>query len=105
MADVFTKEKRSEIMTRIRGRWTGPERRFREEHPDAVPHPKRPHSPDFLLDGKAVFVDSSFWHGYVSAERFERLPKFWREKLFRNVVRDECADAFWRLIGFERISI
>lgn len=99
MTDVFTKEKRSEIMSKIRGKWTKPEVRFYEAHPEAVPHPKFPHSPDFLLDGEAVFLDSAFWHGYVPAERYERLLGYWREKLFRNIVRDVCADSFYGFLG------
>ncbi len=95
MTDIFSKEKRSEIMSKIRGKWTKPEKRFYEEHPEAVPHPKFPHSPDFLLDGKIVFLDSTFWHGYLPREKYERMTEYWRGKLFRTIVRDLCADAFY----------
>ena len=90
MGDVFSKENRSEIMSKIRGKWTKIELEFQEAHPKAVPHPRLPHSPDFLLDGRAVFLDSSFRHGYVSADRFESLPNFWREKLFLNIAKDDA---------------
>lgn len=99
MTDVFSRAKRSEIMSRIRGRWTKQEVRFYEEHPEALPHPKMPFSPDFLLEGVPVFLDSPFWHGYVSLDRYGRMKPYWREKLFRNIVRDECADAFYGFLG------
>lgn len=99
MTDTVSKEKRSEIMSKIRGKWTKQERDFYKEHPQAIPHPKLPHHPDFLLDGKAVFLDSSFWHGYIQVEKYTRMKKYWQDKLFRNIVRDEYADAFYGYLG------
>lgn len=99
MTDIFTKEKRSEIMSKIRGKWTKQERDFYEEHPEAIPHPNFPHSPDFLLDGKAVFLDSCFWHGYLHAKKYIGMAKKWQDKLFRNIVRDEYANAFYGYLG------
>ena len=100
MTDIFDKKKRSEIMTKIRWRDTGIERRFQREHPEAIPHPDwLPYHPDFLLDGKVVFLDSGFWHGYVSVERYARLPEYWKEKLFRNIMRDCVRDSFWETVG------
>ncbi len=95
MTDVFSKEKRSEIMSKIRGKWTKPERLFYGENPEAVPHPKFPYSPDFLLGGQAVFLDSGFWHGYVAQRKYDGMDGYWQGKLFRNIVRDECADVFY----------
>ena len=99
MTDIFSKEKRSEIMSKIRGKWTKQEREFYDEYPDAVPHPDLPNHPDFLLNGKAVFLDSSFWHGIISAEKYARMTDYWQNKLFRNIVRDEYADAFYGYLG------
>jgi len=91
-------------MSRIRSKWTGQERRFYEEHPEAVPHPKLPFNPDFLLDGVAVFLDSPFWHGYVSKERMDGMDGYWRGKMIRNITRDECANSFYEFLGsLERI--
>ena len=86
-------------MSKIRSKWTKPERRFQEEHPEAVPHPNLPYSPDFLLDEKVIFLDSLFWHGHVPLERFAKLPEYWQEKLFRNIVRDECADTLYEFLN------
>lgn|GEM_PF-3121778 len=99
MTDVFTREKRSEIMSRIRGKWTKQEIKFYEEHPEAYPHPNFPYHPDFLMDGKVIFLDSSFWHGYISEEKFMNLDEYWRRKLFKNIVRDVCSDDFYGFIG------
>lgn len=97
--DVFPREKRSEIMSKIRSNDTKPERDFLGENPRAVPHPRLPFSPDFSVDGRPVFVDSAFWHGLVPIKRFEGLGRFWREKLFRNIVRDWSAIAFYTEVG------
>jgi len=99
VTDVFSREKRSEIMRKIRSKNTKPEREFQKRHPEAVRGDWLPHSPDFLLGGRPVYLDSGFWHGLVPRRRFERLPKYWREKLFRNAVRDWCALAFWGCAG------
>lgn len=99
-ADIFTKEKRSEIMSRIRGKNTGPERevfRFlRKEGIYFQRHYKRAAGcPDIALPRKkrAVFIDGSFWHGYDFEKRRERLIKtdqyYWIEKIERNMARDK----------------
>lgn len=99
MTDRVSKEKRSEIMSKIRGKWTKQERRFYGEHPEAVPHPGFPHSPDFLLGGRAIFLDSDFWHGHLPQRKYDDMNVYWQGKLFRNIVRDECADALYRFLG------
>lgn len=86
-------------MSRIRGKWTKQEKEFYEEHPEAYPHPNLPYHPDFLMDGKVVFLDSSFWHGYISEKKFMNLNEYWKNKLLRNIVRDICADSFYCLLN------
>jgi len=104
LPDVFSKEKRSEIMSKIRSKWTKQEIKFYEEHPEAHPHPDLPFHPDFLLNGKVIFLDSAFWHGYVSEKKFMNLKEYWKNKLFKNIVRDVCADSFYDILGlFERM--
>ena len=104
MPDVFSKEKRSEIMSKIKGKWTKQEIEFYEEHPEAYPHPNFPYHPDFLMDGKVIFLDSSFWHGYISKEKFNNLKEYWKRKLFNNIVRDICSENFYGFLDIiERI--
>jgi len=92
-------------MSKIRGKWTKQEVEFYEENPEAYPHPNFPYHPDFLMDGKVVFLDSAFWHGYVSEKKFGNLSEFWKTKLFRNIVRDICADSFYDLLGIYERSL
>lgn len=66
--DTLTKEKRSEVMSKIKSRGTGPEKsmakilrrggvRYRSQ-------PKIRGSPDFIVEGRLLlFCDGSFWHG------------------------------------------
>ncbi len=97
MADVFTAEKRSEVMSRIRGK--GNERTelallavFRAERITGWRrHRKLFGRPDFVFAKRrlAVFVDGCFWHG---CPRHGTMPKanraFWQAKLERNRQRD-----------------
>ena len=99
MTDVFTKEKRSWIMSRVKGRDTKPEilvrsvihrmgYRFRIHRRDL------PGNPDIVLPrhGKVIFVHGCFWHGHKRCLRSKRPTTnkgFWNEKLDRNVERDK----------------
>ncbi len=97
MSDVFSRKKRSEVMSKIRGHGnkdtevrlavlfrkagiTGWRRQYRIEG-----------RPDFAFPNKrlAVFVDGCFWHG---CPRCYQAPKdnakFWRDKIRQNKARD-----------------
>lgn len=111
MADVFTPEKRSEVMARIRGKGNAStEQRlinlFREY---GVAGWRRnwplPGKPDFVFPKLriAVFVDGCFWH---RCPRCYRQPvtraDFWEAKIARNVERDrevkrELKQRGWRV--------
>lgn len=96
MTDKFSKEKRSWIMSRIRGKGTRIEREvfkalrkrgiyFQKNYQRALG------TPDLALPRKkkAVFIDGDFWHGYRYRVLKKKLPdKFWREKIERNIKRD-----------------
>ena len=96
---------RSEVMARIKGKDTGPEKtvrsllhslgfRFRLYRRDL------PGSPDIVLPGRnaVVFVHGCFWHGH-GCKQASHLPKtnadFWAKKLAQNMTRD--ARVKWRL--------
>ncbi|MEN6476300.1 MAG: DNA mismatch endonuclease Vsr [Syntrophaceae bacterium] len=99
MADVFTKEKRSWIMSRVKGRDTKPEIlvrsfihrmgfRFRVHRSDL------PGNPDIVLPrhGKVIFVHGCFWHGHLQCPRSKRPTTnkdFWNKKLDGNIKRDK----------------
>jgi len=96
MADVFSKEKRSEIMSKIRGKNTKIELIvFRDLRKRGVYFQKHYKGvvgkPDIALPRKkiAIFIDGDFWHGYNYAKTKKRLPKvYWRAKIEANITRD-----------------
>ena len=109
MPDVFTKAKRSEVMSRIRSRgnrdtelrlialmrahgitgWRRNARVFGK--PDFV----------FRVTKLAVFVDGCFWHG---CPRHATMPRnnraFWKAKLTRNAQRDRAVSRALRAAGW-----
>jgi DNA mismatch endonuclease, patch repair protein len=96
--DVFSKSKRSEVMSRIRGRGNrSTERRMAamlrargisgwQMHRKDVPG-----RPDFFFEesGIALFIDGCFWH---ACPKCSTMPSqnggFWSQKLTKNVQRD-----------------
>jgi DNA mismatch endonuclease (patch repair protein) len=99
--DIFTPEKRSEVMSRIRGRDTQPELALRSMlhrlgYRFTVHGPKNkslPGRPDLVLPKyrTVIFVHGCFWHGHEHCPYF-RLPKsrhaFWKAKIDDNPQRD-----------------
>ena len=99
MSDVFSKVKRSRIMSRVKGRDTKPEIlirsfvhrmgfRFRVHRRDL------PGNPDIVLPRykKAIFVHGCFWHGHKRCRRSKRPTtneQFWNKKLDGNIERDK----------------
>ena len=93
MTDVFTPEKRSYVMSRIRGKDTKiekiMEKILRDNDLKTMPHPKMYGSPDFLVGERMlVFCDGDFWHGYRYDEKKKIRKKFWRDKIEGNIKRD-----------------
>ena len=94
MPDVFTPEKRSWVMSRIRGRGTGIDLRMEKMLAGIrirfEMYPRMTGSPDFASRRLriAVFCDGDFWHGYTYS--MGRIPKqpYWRDKIRRNMRRD-----------------
>jgi len=111
MADVFTPQKRSSIMSRVRGKNTQPEKmvrsllhrmgyRFRLHGRDL------PGSPDIVLPrhGKVVFIHGCFWHGHRGCKRSKRPTTnvdFWNEKIDKNIKRDRAARRKLKARGWE----
>jgi DNA mismatch endonuclease (patch repair protein) len=96
MADMFTTEKRSEIMSRIKSKNSKAEliafKYLRTKKIYFQKHYNRaPGKPDIALPRKkrAVFIDGDFWHGR-DYERVVNVTKnpYWIEKIKINVERD-----------------
>ena len=103
MTDVFTPEKRSAVMRRVKARDTTPELKVRRALTSLgvryrLNRRDLPGSPDIVMAGRrlAIFVHGCFWHGHDCA-RGSRVPKanrdYWLVKVARNKARDVAADA------------
>jgi DNA mismatch endonuclease (patch repair protein) len=108
----MSSDKRSALMSRIRGKNTGPELLIRKYLWRAgfryrLYNKHLPGKPDLVLPSwnAAVFVHGCFWHRHAGCSYF-RLPKtraaFWDAKLAGNQVRDSAAiaaltDDGWRI--------
>lgn len=100
MPDIFSKKKRSEIMSKIRGKNTKTELLFRkalsaEVYPKGFRyrlHYKKIHgSPDivFVKQKIGIFIDGDFWHGRGFDRKKSKLPKkYWIPKIEENIRRD-----------------
>jgi len=99
MADKFTKEKRSSIMSHIGGKETKPEVMVRKfVFSKGLRYRKNdkslPGTPDIVLPKyrTAVFIHGCFWHGHVSCPK-SKLPdtkkEFWGKKISENINRDK----------------
>lgn len=116
MSDVFTAEKRSAIMSRIRARGNRDTelrlaRLFREA---AITGWRRNKTvfgkPDFVFAGArvAVFVDGCFWHRHPGCKFCytpKSRPEFWLPKFERNVARDRVVTRTLRKRGWKVIRI
>lgn len=94
----YTTNKRSKMMSKIRGKNTKPELLFRKALWKKgvryrVDSKNLPGKPDIsIIKYKlAIFIDGEFWHGYNWPERKEALKSnraFWIPKIERNMQRD-----------------
>ena len=99
MSDIMTPSQRSYNMSRIRSRNTSPERAvrnalWRKGYRYRLNDKRLPGSPDLVLPKyrAVIFINGCFWHGHRGCTKYT-VPKtneqFWREKVARNIARDE----------------
>jgi DNA mismatch endonuclease, patch repair protein len=113
MTDIFSKEKRSDIMSKIRGKNTKVElavfRELRRRKIYFQKYYKSPAgSPDIALPRKkiAVFIDGDFWHGYRFDKNRSRLPKkYWLDKIENNIKRDRKNRAKLKKSGWKVMKV
>ena len=111
MADIFSKEKRSWVMSRIKGKNTKIEKLFekalRKEKIKFKKHFKMLGNPDFVTPEKkvAIFIDGDFWHGYDFEKRKNKLPNYWKKKIKRNIDRDKRTNKELRKSGWKVVRI
>ncbi len=110
MADIFTPEKRSWVMSRIRSKDTKIEKAMasllRKNKIHYRRYPRLFGSPDFVIEKKVLlFCDGDFWHGYQYDKKKKPQKKFWREKIERNMKRDRKVSRTLRSDGWFVIRI
>jgi DNA mismatch endonuclease (patch repair protein) len=114
MADVFTKRKRSEVMSRIRGHGNkGTEvalAKLLRKHRITGWRRNQPvlGKPDFVfrLQRVAVFVDGCFWHACPKhATKPKQNAVFWRKKFAANQARDKFVTRTLRRQGWRVIRV
>ena len=115
MADKFSKETRSRVMSRIRSKDTKPEiivrsflfskgLRFRKNDKGY------PGSPDIVLPKykTVVFVHGCFWHLHEGC-KYAVMPKsnvdYWKKKLYGNKERDERNKIELEQLGWKVITV
>lgn len=112
MADVFTKEKRSEIMSKIRsnGNKSTELKMIALFKAYGIKYWKRHYKikgkPDFVFPKNkvAIFVDGCFWHGHECSNLKPKSNiQYWESKIKKNKERDAQVSAYlekrgWRVL-------
>jgi DNA mismatch endonuclease (patch repair protein) len=105
-------EKRSAVMSRIKGRGTGPEKIMAaafssrnlswEEHARDLPG-----RPDFVFREArvAVFIDGDFWHGWHFPQWRDKLSEKWEAKIEGNRRRDTRNHRLLRRMGWKVVRL
>jgi len=104
MADIFSKKKRSEIMSKVRSKDSKIEIEFRKKLWKAGFRYRKNSTkyfgkPDIVLPKykTVIFIDSCFWHG---CKKHGTMPqtrkKFWETKIERNKERDKEVNRYYR---------
>lgn len=112
MADRFSREVRSRIMSKIRSTskleisfrkklWANGVRNYRKEY-------QLPGKPDltFVKAKTVVFIDGDFWHGYTWKKLGRAIPKqYWQRKICKNIERDKKNNTTLRKMGWRIIRV
>jgi len=115
ISDIYSIDKRSDIMSKVRQEGTKPEiliRRFLFSHGFRYrKNDKRyPGKPDIVLPKyrTMIFVHGCFWHGHENCKA-ATLPKtntdFWKKKISENIARDQKNIEALREEGWNVITI
>lgn len=114
MPDVFTKKKRSEVMSRIKGKGNKDTELAMIQilRRNRISGWRRNQAvlgkPDFVFSKQriALFVDGCFWHG---CSKHSNMPKnnreFWEKKLRQNKERDKFVSHELKRAGWKVIRI
>ena len=112
--DTFSKKKRSEIMSRIKGKNTKPEMivrkyLFSKGYRYTLHDKKLPGKPDIVLKKykTAIQVRGCFWHGHSCklANYPKTNRKYWKNKIDNNRKRDRKNDKLIKKMGYKLIVL
>ena len=107
--DKITKEQRSYIMSKIKGKGTKPEiiltkalwqlgHRYRKNNKKVYGRPDL----TFKQQRIAIFIDSEFFHGknWETSKKPQTNAEFWEKKILRNIERDKEVNEFLQQSGW-----
>lgn len=113
MADIVSRSKRKEMMSKVKQRHTKPEIAVRKllhrlGYRFRLHSKKLPGTPDIVLPKykSVIFVHGCFWHQHEGCRKARRPTsnvEFWNEKLDKNIERDkrkesELKDLYWKVL-------
>lgn len=113
--DIWSKKKRSEVMSKIKSHNTKPETLlrsalFKEGYRFRINVKGLPGKPDIVLKkyNTVIFVHGCFWH-YHQDCREGRIPetnsKFWKDKLLKNIERDKKNELLLKKQGWQVLTV
>lgn len=113
MTDIFSKKKRSEIMSKVRSKDSKIEIEFRKKLWGAGFRYRKNASkyfgkPDLVLRKykTVIFIDSCFWHGCKKhGSTPQTRKKFWEAKIERNKQRDKEVSKHYKKNGWKIFRI
>ena len=115
MADIYTKKKRSQIMSKISGKNTKPEIFIRKlchslGYRFRLHKKEIPGKPDIVFQKykKVIFINGCFWHHHMNCSH-SKLPttnkKFWKEKIEGNKRNDKSNYIRLKKLGWDYFVI
>jgi DNA mismatch endonuclease, patch repair protein len=115
LMDIMPPERRSQIMSHIRGKNTTPELIVRKlvyslGYRYRLHYAKLPGKPDLVFPGrkKVIFVHGCFWHHHEGCKK-SKLPssnvEFWQDKIIANVHRDNKTHEALSQLGWKYMVI
>ncbi|MBA3241916.1 MAG: DNA mismatch endonuclease Vsr [Acidobacteria bacterium] len=115
MTDTFSRQRRSEIMGRIRSTDTRAELTVRSMLHRAgfrfrLHSKSLPGKPDIVMPGRktVILIHGCLWHGHENCRRGRR-PKsnteYWNRKIDRNLSRDAANAELLRELGWKQIVV
>jgi len=113
--DIWTEEKRSDVMSKIRSKDTKPEiivrkMLFAQGYRYRLHEKNLPGKPDIVMPkyNAVIFVHGCFWHLHQGC-RDGTIPKtrteYWKDKLFRNRERDKKHRRKLRKLGWRVLRL